>query len=176
MDKAERVRQGKRAHGNRNPMGSLEFAVRYAMDKLGAKRVADILDVGEWTLRKGSDPNQPERRLPDLSMSKVLDLVKALRREGYTEFFSTTVLAEGDRVAAVEHLPTVHHAYTLSAATHGDIGRALVEATDPDGPGGEDITPAKAAAIIDAIARHMEAAQLLQAQVLAAAGTKGTPS
>ena len=63
-----------------------------------------------------------------------------------------------------------------SVATTVQEDRQLALATDPDSPGGEDITPAEAAAIIDAIAASVEAAHRLQEQVLLAAKTKATSS
>lgn len=177
LDKDRAKRQGKRAAGvGRNPFGTLEHAVDYAVSKLGAGRVASILKVNEWSLRKGADPNQPERRLPDFGIRDLLRLVKVLKDEGHTEYFSEVLQQTGDAAAAVAHLPTVHHAVTLSCATHGDIARAIAEATDPDSPGGDDITPAEAAAILDAIARHQEATRLLQEHVLAAAKVRETAS
>ena len=172
LDKQDRQRLGKRAQANRNPLGSLEHAVRYAMEKLGRARVAEILGVGEATLYKACNPNAVGRYLPDIGMGKVLGLVKALKSAGHTEFFSVVLSAAGDDAAAVEHLPTIHHALTAATLAHGDVARSLALATED----GEDISPAAAARIIDAISASVEAHQRLQSQVLLAAKTKENAS
>ncbi len=59
------------------------------------------------------------------------------------------------KVPMVSALPSLHHAYTLSSITHGEVARAIAEATDPDSPGDADLTPAEAAAVLDAIERHI---------------------
>lgn len=152
---------------NLNPLGSIEFAIRYSVQKLGAKRVAEILGVGEWTLYKGVNPNEPGRKLPDLSWQRILDLVGTLKREGHTEFFSTVVQAAGgDGLSALEHLPSVHHALSAVSVAHGDVARLLVLATDPDTDGGA-ITSAKAAVIAEAVEKNQAALKRLLSQVLA---------
>ena len=167
---------GKRAEANRNPIGTIEFALRYAVDKLGADRVAELVGIGRDSLYKAINPNLPDRKLPDIGWGRIAKVVVALRKAGHTEFFSTALVASGDATAAVAQLPSLHHALTGATLAHGDIARQLALATDPDSPGGEDITPAEAAAIIDAIAASVEAAHRLQEQVLLAAKTKATSS
>lgn len=176
LDKDRARRHGKRGSAaGRNPFGSLEYAVDYAVSRLGAARVATILQVNEWSLRKGTDPNQPERKLPDFGLRSLLKLIKVLKDEGHTEYFSVAMQETGDATAAVEHLPSLHHALTLSCVTHGDLARAIAEAVDLDSESG--ISAAEASAILDAIARHQDMTRLLQEQVLATAKiNKGTVS
>lgn len=172
LDKERTKRLGKRARkAGRNSFGTLENAVESAMSSLGVARVASILKVNEWSLRKAVDPDQPERRLPDFGIRDLLRLIHVLHEEGHPEHFSVALGEAGVAAQAVEHLPTVHHAVTLSCLTHGEIARTIAEAAN-DG----EITMAEASAILDAIGRHEDATRLLRDQVLACAKPKGKAS
>lgn len=164
MDANRRRRHGKKAKkAARNPFGTLEFALDYAVARLGAARVAHLLGVGEDSLRKGLSPDQTDRKTPDFSIRSLLKLIKVLKDEGHAEYFTEAIQ---ETPPPVNHatLPTVHHGLSLSSATHGDIAKAITEACswDDADPG---ITPAEAAAILEAIATHQQATELLRQQV-----------
>lgn len=178
LDKARRVELGKRARANANPVGSTEFAIRYAVQKLGMASVSSILGIGHDVLYKALNASDAARRLPELGWSRMIALVAELRAKGHTEFFSVAVQAQGDAAAgaSAEILPSLHHALSVATLAHGDVARAVVMAADPQAAIQGDITPAQAAIIIDAIARNMEAMTMLQGQVLAAGRTKENAS
>lgn len=178
LDKEARKKLGKRAQQNTNAIGSTEFAIRYAVQKLGMGTVSHILGVGESVLYKALNASDSARKLPELGWSKMIALVAELRSKGHTEFVSHAIKAQGDAAASepVMLAQTVHHALTLTTIAQGDVARAVAQAVDPMGEGGADVTPAEAAEIIDTIARHMEAMSLLQTQVLSAANTKESAS
>jgi hypothetical protein len=174
LDKEARKKLGKREKQNRNPIGSTEFAIRYAVQKLGMGTVSHILGVGESVLYKALNASDSARKLPEIGWARMVSLVGELRKKGHTEFFSAAIKAQGDAAAgdAIPQLPSLHHALTITTLAQGDVARAVALATDPEGDGGADITAAEAAEIIDTIARQMEAMSMLQGQVLAAAKTK----
>lgn len=172
LDKAKREKLGKRARQNTNPVGSTEFAIRFAVQKLGMERVSELLGVGGSVLYKALNASDGARKLPELGWSKMIALVAELRRNGHTEFISHAIQAQGDAAAAEAgsepKMRSVHHALTLTTIAHGDVARAVALASDPAGDK-DEISAAEASEILDAIARHMEATRMLQEQVMAAA-------
>ncbi len=172
LDAERRRKLGKRAEANRNPLGTVEFAVRYAVQKLGVATVSEILGLGESVIYKAVNPNLDDRKLPDLGIAKVVALARALRRAGHAEFFSTAIVAQAEAPPEGTAQPTLHHRLTRLMMAAGDVARAVALATDPDSEGGDGVTPAQAAVILDLIAAHAEEVQALQREVLDAAGTK----
>src|SRR5208283_2582789 len=81
-------RAGKRRQGNVNPVQSMEFALRHAIDHLGAARVAALLGIGEASLRKAVNPNAEGRRVDEakLSLASVRSVISALAARGKPEF------------------------------------------------------------------------------------------
>lgn len=163
LDANRRQRAGKKAaKAARNPFGSLEFALDYAVSRLGAANVAHVLKVGEDALRKGLSPDQVDRKTPDFSIRSLLELVKILKDKGHTEYFTEAL--QGPPPLPGKALPSLHHGLSLSCATHGDIAKAIAEACAWD-DGDVGISPAEAAAILEAIATHEQATNLLRQQI-----------
>ena len=116
LDKDARKKLGKRNQQNRNPIGSTEYAVRYAVQKLGMGTVSAILGIGESVLYKALNASDSARKLPEIGWARMITLVGELRKKSHTEFFSVAIQAQGDAAAgdAMPTFPTLHHALTVT--------------------------------------------------------------
>lgn len=134
---------------NVNHPGTLEFAIRDAMDQLGAPRVAKILNCSTSTLYKATNPNMPTRGLPELAWNQVVELVNALRsarrrkrqRGNITraEHFSDILRLIG-RTTPSPRSDDINHNMSAATADVGSFARTICEVTDAHGPGGKSIT------------------------------------
>jgi hypothetical protein len=120
---------------NLNYPGTLEFAVRDAMDKLGADRVAAVLGTSSSILYKSTGPN-PTRKLPTIVFSAAVELarlIKSQRRRGRgktpdkVEHFSAIFRAVG-RSQVVKSLD-LNGSMTWATAEVGRFAKVLYEAT-----------------------------------------------
>jgi predicted DNA-binding transcriptional regulator AlpA len=120
---------------NLNYPGTLEFAVRHAMENLGAKRVAKVLGVSDALLYKATGPNQT-RTLPDPLWSQVVKLVhmqKSQRHHGRgkppdkIEYFSAILRATGryQKFASLD----LNACMTMATADVGSFARCIQEST-----------------------------------------------
>lgn len=135
---------------NLNRPGTLEFAIRDAMDQLGAHRVAKILECSASVLYKATSPNNPTRGLPQITWRQVEEIVAALRtarrrkrQRGTptrTEHFSDVLRLIG-RAAPPPRSADINHNMSAATADVGVFARTICEVTDAHGPNGSGVTP-----------------------------------
>lgn len=122
---------------NPNHPGTLEYAVRHAMNSLGRKKVAEILGCSESRLYKATQAN-PSRTLPDMTFSQISAIVTMLKnqrsRRKYmqepdrAEYFSDVLRSIG----RVKTIPThdVHECMTMATRDCGHLASTLIDVTN----------------------------------------------
>lgn len=130
---------------NLNSPGTVEYAVRHAMDNLGAPAVARVLGCSVSTLYKATSV-PPNRTLPEITIRQAAELARLLaerhqvrqrRTVGRTVEHFTAVIerAAGPPVVRTED---VHAAMTLATAELGRLADAVAGgggSGDRRGPG-----------------------------------------
>lgn len=145
---------------NQAYVGTIQYAFRDAMEKLGADRVAALAGVSVDTLYKATKAN-PERPIPDVPFSRIAAICAELLRAGHSEAFSpllTNQAGEADEIRM---------AVLDMAATMGDIAEKTREATHRASPGGQSITRSEAAAIAESTHDMIRSAQTVIASLTA---------
>lgn len=140
---------------NLNRPGTIEFAVRHAMDNLGAKRVAKVLGCSVSTLYKATNPNQPTRGLPTITVEQAMRLATLLQgrsggRKSSEKGPRVEHFSDCFRLAGWVWKPSsddVHYRFSDAIALVGKFARTLTRVTDEHSDGGELITAAEFADI-----------------------------
>lgn len=137
---------------NQCAVGTLQFAIKDAIEKIGIDAVAVLTGLSKDTLYKATRAN-PERAVPDIPFSRIAAVCAALLRAGHSEAFSALL------TKAVSEADEIRFAVLDMAAVMGDIAERTREATCKHSPGGSAITLSEAAKIAASVADMMQAAQ-----------------
>lgn len=150
---------------NQCAIGTMTYAVKDAMEKLGADAVAVLTGVSKDTLYKATRAN-PERGVPDIPFSRVEAVCAVLLRAGHSEAFSAIL------TKAITEADEIRFAVLDMASVMGEIAERTREATHKDSPGGVDITPGEAALIAEKVSDMVLSAKSVLASLEAMQATK----
>lgn len=134
---------------NLNRPGTLAFALRHAMDIVGAQTVADVIGCSISTLYKSTAGN-PSRVPPKITFDQAISVAKKIRDHQFakgkkrvprTEHFSDCFRLAG-WVYRRPH-DDLNRSLTAATAHVGAFARAIGQVTDANSDGGEKITAAE---------------------------------
>ena len=162
---------------NLNLPGTLEFAVRHAIQELGADRLAKELEtalgrpVSVDLLYKATNPNNGGKwKLPDMPFSLIVAWSKALKTKRHrgrgkppsrTEHFSDVL-----RMAGLGRRRQIEDMNAAMSATTCDIGRlagVILEVTSDKSPGGRKLTREEMIRLREAAGQALSSVQELLA-------------